>query len=316
MIQKIVLLLLGGLSLTHLTAQTENTKSMNDWQYPYEVHHQRVSDSVELAYVDVGSGPHTLLFVHGLGSYLKAWHPTIENLRPDFRCIAIDLPGYGKSSKEDYSFEMTFFAETLAAFIQQLELEQVTLIGHSMGGQISMHLALQDASLIESLVLLAPAGFERFTEAERNWFKNIFTPAVVKATPVPQIIKNFEANFYDMPEAAQSMIDDRLFMRETVEYDYYCDMIPKCVQGMLQQPVFDRLAEITIPTLVIFGSNDQLIPNQLLHPALTTVQVAQEGQAELPNSQLELLLEAGHFAHWDRPEAFLQRIQVFLKEKK
>ena len=83
--------------------------------------------------------------------------------------------------------------------------------------------------------------------------------------------------------------------------------------GMLQQPVYERMKEIKIPVLVVYGENDYLIPNQLLHKGLTTRQVADSGQAQLPDSKLKMMPQAGHFVQWEAAEAVNQEIQDFLK---
>ncbi|MBZ0243550.1 MAG: alpha/beta hydrolase, partial [Bacteroidales bacterium] len=69
--------------------------SFDDIPYPFELHKVQLSNEVNLAYVDEGTGKETIIFIHGLGSYLPAWKKNIEVLRNDYRCIAIDLPGYG-----------------------------------------------------------------------------------------------------------------------------------------------------------------------------------------------------------------------------
>ncbi len=302
-------LLLGGSSLL---AQNEKSNSMVEWQYPYEVHTLALSDGQEIAYVDEGAGQRTLVFVHGLGSNLKAWQKTIDDLKSDYRCIALDLPGYGKSGKGEYSFHMSFFADAVGAFMDSLGLENVVLVGHSMGGQIALHVVLSGFPAIEGLVLIAPAGFETFTEQDRAWFQAVFTPQILKALPEEQIVKNFEMNFYDMPEDARFMISDRLLMRQSPEYDHYCNMIPRCVEGMLREPVYERLQDIRVPTLVVFGENDLLIPNRLLHPNLTTRAVAESGARRIPECRLEMVSRAGHFVHWEQSEKVNSLLRDFL----
>ncbi|MEM8525692.1 MAG: alpha/beta fold hydrolase [Bacteroidota bacterium] len=292
----------------------QNTTSMKDWQYPYKVKTVLLKDSSAIAYVEEGTGEHTLLFVHGLGSYLKAWQKNIDELQKNYRCIALDLPGYGKSIDAVGNQSMAFFSDVLIDFIQQLELEKVVLVGHSMGGQIAIHTALKNSSLLEKLVLVAPAGLEQFTEKDHIFFKTFITPSIIKATPVVQIEKNFHLNFYDMPEDAQFMIDDRLQMRETKEYDRYCEMIPKCVIGMLEAPVFERLSEITLPTLLFFGKEDALIPNKYLHPELTVEKVAKSGAEEFKNAQLYFIDKAGHFVQWEGSTEVNEGIRLFVSQ--
>ncbi len=287
---------------------------MQEWQYPYEVHQVTVADSIEIAYVDEGSGDRTLLFLHGLGSNLQAWQKNIDMLDEEYRCIALDFPGYGKSSKAAYPFGMQFFAETVQAFMDSLDLQQVVLVGHSMGGQVAMHTVLANTDRIDQLILIAPAGFETFTEQERQWFKAIYTADLIRSTTEEQIVRNFQLNFHDMPTDAQFMIDDRMLMRESSEYDYYCEMIPQCVLGMLQEPVYERLPEISVPTLVIYGKNDALIPNKLMHPDLSIEALVNEAGSRIPNARLYLVAEAGHFVQWEQADDLYRIVISFLQQ--
>ncbi len=289
---------------------------MLEWIYPYAVKMAHLPDAVSVAYTDEGEGEHTLVFLHGLGSYLKGWKKNVDELRHDFRCIALDFPGYGKSSKGNYPYGIRFFAQTIARFIRLLGLRNVTLIGHSMGGQVAIALASRPASGLGKLVLIAPAGFETFTETERIWIRSLYSPALLKNMPQDQLIRNFEVNFKRFPEDARFMIDDRLMMRGTPAYDLYCELIPLCVNSMLDEPVFDLLPSIRIPALVLFGENDMLIPNKLLHPQLSSVAVAETGASRIPHARLELLRPCGHFAQWECAPAVNRSIRSFVKEAK
>ena len=295
-------------------AQKKPFNYMESLVYPYPVQKVVLPNGPEIAYIDEGKGPYTLVMVHGLGSYLPVYTKLVGQLKQDYRCIALDLPNYGKSSRGDYAFDMAFFAETVSKFIHTLQLKKVVLVGHSMGAQIAMTLSLQEPDLTKALVLLAPAGFETFTPENKAWFSSFMQPEIVKATPVAQIEANFKVNFHgnQLPEDARFMLEDRLKMREdTIEYDHYCRMIPKCVMGMLEQPVYDRLPRIPVPTLIFFGEQDLLIPNRLLHPGSTTRQVAESGQARIPGSQLVMLPNCGHFVPWECADQVADGLRSF-----
>lgn len=286
------------------------------WQYPYEVKSIQLTDNQSIAYIDEGKGKQNLVMIHGLGSYLPAWQKMIAILSTDYRCIAIDLPGYGQSSGGDHAYDMDFFADSVEEFIKVMELENVVLVGHSMGAQIAMTLSLKKDIAIDHLVLLAPAGFETFTEAHRQWFAQLVTPAVLKATTDEQIEQNFAINFYGntIPDDAQFMYTDRLKLKaNTADYEAYCNMIPKCVQGMLTQPVFDKLEQIGVPTLILFGENDNLIPNKYLNPDQTTASIAKAGHQKIPESHLKMLPKCGHFVLWDQAKLVSNEIKQFTK---
>ncbi|HEU4718223.1 MAG TPA: alpha/beta fold hydrolase, partial [Bacteroidia bacterium] len=119
---------------------------------------------------DTEASKPVLFFVHGLALDHVLWKYAIEYLRADFRCIAIDLPGHGASAgqrpEQAGNFTMSFYAGIVRSCIEKLGLKDVTLAGHSMGAQISIITALQIPSLVQRLVLVSPAGIEKFIPEE------------------------------------------------------------------------------------------------------------------------------------------------------
>lgn len=286
-------------------------QSMEDLPYPYAVKKAELPDGMQVAYVDEGKGDQTILFIHGLGSYLPAWKKNVEGLKGQYRCIAIDLPGYGKSSKGKYEGSMRFYARVVSDFIDALGLENITLAGHSMGGQIAIVAALAYPEKVDKLALIAPAGFETFTPGQKQWFRDVMTAKGVKLTTVEQIKVNLAYNFYSLPKDAEFMITDRINMRTAKDFDAYCYIIPQCVQGMVDDPVYEYLPQVTQPTLVIFGENDNLIPNRYLNPG-ATADVAKDGAGRIPKASLHLLPKTGHFVQYERPEEVNRLIREFL----
>ncbi|MEO7283767.1 alpha/beta hydrolase, partial [Gelidibacter sp.] len=259
-------------------------------------------DGLEISYVKEGTGQPTLLFVHGLSSNSDAWSKNIAVLKNDYTCIALDLPGYGKSSKPDADYTASYFAEIIHQFIQKLELKNVVLIGHSMGGQASVKLATTYPQDIQKLILVAPAGLEQFSEASAGVMKSFFTVASVKNTTDAQIEKNYALNFYVQPEEVSKMIEDRKQIKEASDFDANCEAIVKSVSGMLDDPVYKDLEHILQHTLVIFGVQDMLIPNRYFNPTLTTVAVGNIALEKIKNSKLEFIKDAGHFVQFEKPK--------------
>ena len=303
------------LLVTACTAPYKNlTKinSMNELKYDYAVHYADLSGDIKLAYVDEGKGKETILMIHGLGSYLPAWKKNISELSKYYRVIAVDLPGYGKSSKLPHSGLMSFYAGVIAEFIQKLDLGPVNLAGHSMGGQISMVLALEKPELVKRLILVDPAGFEAFTAGQRNWFKDVMTPNLVRLTTVDAIETNLASNFYRMPDDARFMIEDRIAMRDASDFEAYCLAVARSVHGMVEEPVLEKLTRIKMPTLIFFGENDMLIPNRYLNPGFTS-KIANIGAGLIKGSKLVMVPKCGHFMMFEKPDVFNTETRSFIQ---
>lgn len=286
--------------------------SMSELKYDFPVHYAELNEGIRLAYIDEGKGKETILMIHGLGSYLPAWKKNIVELSKDYRVIAVDLPGYGKSSKAPHSGLMTFYASVIADLIQQLQLGPVNLAGHSMGGQISMVLALEKPELVKRLILVDPAGFEAFHAGQKNWFKDVMTPNLVRLTTVDAIETNLGSNFYRMPADAHFMIEDRIAMRDASDFENYCLAVARSVHGMVDEPVLDKIAGIKVPTLIFFGEDDMLIPNRYLNPGFTC-KIAETGAGLIKGSKLVMVPKCGHFMMFEKPEIFNAETRSFLQ---
>lgn len=286
--------------------------SMKDLKYDYPVKYAELSNGINLAYIDEGKGSETILMIHGLGSYLPAWKRNINELSKNYRVIAIDLPGYGKSSKAPHSGLMTFYAGVIAEFIQQLNIGPVNLAGHSMGGQISMVLALEKPELVKRLILVDPAGFEAFHAGQRNWFKDVMTPNLVRLTSLEAIETNLASNFFRMPADARFMIEDRIAMRDATDFDAYCLAVARSVHGMVDEPVLDKISAISVPTLIFFGENDMLIPNRYLNPGFT-VKIAETGANLIKGSKLVMVPKCGHFMMFEKSDVFNEETKEFIQ---
>ena len=304
----ILLLLTACVPYQNLTKMN----SMSELKYDFPVKYADLSNGIRLAYVDEGKGSETILMIHGLGSYLPAWKKNIAELSKNYRVIAVDLPGYGKSSKDPHSGLMTFYASVIAELIQKLELGPVNLAGHSMGGQIAMVLTLEKPELVKRLILVDPAGFEAFTAGQKNWFKDVMTPNLVRLTPVDAIESNLAGNFYRMPADARFMIEDRIAMRDAKDFENYCLAVARSVGGMIDEAVLDKIAQIEVPTLIFFGENDMLIPNRYLNPGFT-YKIAETGAGLIKGSKLIMVPKCGHFMMFEKSEVFNSETRNFIQ---
>ncbi|PTX14486.1 pimeloyl-ACP methyl ester carboxylesterase [Pontibacter mucosus] len=317
-------LLLAGLLSLNARCQTATVNSepavatatadpvFESLKYNFPVQKATLPDGQTIAYVDQGKGPQTIIFIHGLGSYLPAWNKNIAELSQHYRTIALDLPGYGKSSKENAQVGMKAYADAVLALMDELKIKQAVLTGHSMGGQIAITAALQAPERVQKLILAAPAGLETFTGQQKQLFKATVTPESIAKTTPEQISANIKVNFHQMPDDAQFMVEERVAMMQAAQFPDYTKAVAQGVAAMVDEPVYDRLPELKVPTLILFGENDALIPNRYLNPDLTTQAVANIGRERITDSQVKLLPQAGHMLQFEQPEAFNQAVRAFL----
>lgn len=268
--------------------------------------------SATVAYTDQGQGQETLVLIHGLGSYLPAWKNNVGALARRHRVVAIDLPGYGKSSKsDDYAYSMAFFATVVQGVIDELRLEHPVLVGHSMGGQIALTHALRYPGRARALVLTSPAGLETFEDGEAQWLADTVTDDFTcKATP-EAIWSRTAQNFHHMPKDAHFMASDRVEVIGGPDFPQYCRAVSRSVRAMLDEPVYARLGEVDVPVLVVFGKYDQLVPNPFLHGG-STERLAKKSVPRLPRGQLVLLPRAGHMAQLEQADAWNDAVLAFL----
>lgn len=280
-------------------------------EYTFKTHTVTLNN-LEISYIKEGSGEQTLVFVHGLSSNAEAWSKNISILKEQYTCVALDLPGYGKSSKPEAEYTPTYFAAVVSEFIEALKLQNVVLVGHSMGGQASIKLAVTEPKRISKLILIAPAGLELFSETNAAVMKSFFNTEMVKNTSDKQIENNYALNFYEQPKEVDKMVTDRKAIREALDFEAHCEAIVKSILGMLNDPVHNDLKTITQPTLIVFGNQDKLIPNRYFNPTLTIKTVGEIAKDAIENTTIEYVENAGHFVQFEKPEAVNAAIQKVL----
>lgn len=281
--------------------------------YPLHVKNVGLSGGISLAYTEAGRG-FPLLFIHGLGSYLPAFAKNLPVLSGHYRCIALDLPGYGKSAKEGFTAGMEFYADVVHEFLEALQIETCCLAGHSMGGQVAMHTALKYPRKIKKLALLAPAGLETFSPQEARQVANWFRADKVWKAGKDIIEQNVRANFHDFPADAQPLLADRLRYKSCSDYSRFCQVVSDSVVAMLQEPVYERLPELAMPVLILFGRQDAYIPSPLLHPQLELQPMIEEAVARIPQGSCRFFDACGHFVQWETAEQVNKRLLEFLGE--
>jgi pimeloyl-ACP methyl ester carboxylesterase len=285
-----------------------------DTAYPLPTKKLALAGGEQVVYTEAGSGPF-LVFIHGLGSCLMAWERNLAEMQTYYRCLALDLPGYGQSCKGEITPGMGYYADCISQFLAGLGIEKCILVGHSMGGQIALTTALNYPDLVEKLVLAAPAGLEEFSPEEAHLITAAFSPERLLNASAQQIEDSIRLNFHHYtPEAAQ-FARRRLQYTQCHDYPTFCRVLSASVNAMLREPVKARLSELAVSTLLVFGKEDAYIPNTALHPNLTVATLLETTHQYLPTITNYLLPQAGHFVQWEQAREFNKLIKAFCSDQ-
>ena len=206
------------------------------------------------AYEDQGTGP-VLLFLHGFLGSSRCWEMVVADLASQYRCVRLDMLGFGNSSKPDLRYDIDGLVRFVHGFVQQQNLQSVTLVGHSLGGWVAAAYALRYP--LQNLVLVAPAGIRDDSFCGRyNYLRPLLwrTPVIDwglgLALPFVQLVGQRETLefFWKVRRriltnpAAYSFLVNRLRPEDAID------------------TVEQEIHRITVPTRVIAGALDDTIP--------------------------------------------------------
>lgn len=269
-----------------------------------------------LHYVELNpAGRDPIVFLHGLGSYLKFWRHQLDVFAErGHRVIAIDHLGFGKSDKPaTYPYDLVSQSEALREVLEALGVESPILVGHSMGAQIALTLAINHPDRMKALVLVSPAGFERFSPRDKLWFKRVFSRTLIHAADEASLWDSIRYNnFNRWRDEHEWLIEERARITGSADFDAYAYANVRAVQGLLDTDfVRANLGRIAVETLILYGDQDRLIPNRFMHAAPTR-RVMEFGHAGISGSELVELEGCGHTAQIDCPEEVNREIDRLL----
>ena len=252
-------------------------------------------NDLTIGYTDEGRGV-PLLFVHGFPLSRGAWQNQLDALRSSYRVIAPDLRGFGESEAGTGAIPMAQFAEDLHALLQQLATGPVVLIGHSMGGYVSFAFLRQYPKMVRGLVLVSTKAGKDTPEAA---VARRATAENVQAKGVQDVIKAMAPKMLAADNHDRAMAEQVLgFMAPSKPAGVIGALL-----GMAERPdATVELARISVPTLIITGADDTLIP------PTESEKLAQA----IPDSQLNIIPHAGHLVASEQPDKFHHVLEEWL----
>ncbi|MBK7266740.1 MAG: alpha/beta hydrolase [Ignavibacteriales bacterium] len=279
--------------------------------YQFPVVKTQIEPGLTIVHTAMGDGS-PVVFIHGLGSYIPAWNKNLLPLSKHFRCIAIDLPGYGKSSKSLHPGTMDYYAEVVIKLMDKLGINKFNICGHSMGGVIAFKLAIEFPERVDKLFLSAPGGAETYSEDEKLLVENFISTDRMISNDDKQIRNNVLVNFHHFPLDAQFMISDRIAIRKAKEFPLHAEIIARSASDVINSDVPFRLSGVKSKTMIIFGDNDKMIPNRFVHPELTPQKMIDTFKQNIQSVNIKIYPECGHFPQFEHPEIFNRDLIEFI----
>ena len=263
-------------------------------------------DDVDLHYRTGGSGP-PLVFLHGIGldAATVSWRHALPALAAERTVYAPDLPGHGESDKPNRAYTTAYYLETVGAFLDAIDVEEPAMAGLSMGGALALGHAL-DGGSVERLVLVNSYGLGGDAVWRTAASSILQTPVLGNmmwqgvSTSKPAIRTGLRS--MGAVEPSQQLVEDvnSVVDRQTVRAMRRWQR-SEFRRGGFRTNYADRLDDLSVPTLLIHGDEDPLLP-----PAWS-----RKAASALPESELKLVENCGHNPPRECPELFNSAVRSF-----
>ncbi|WP_337955920.1 alpha/beta fold hydrolase [Bacillus weihaiensis] len=246
----------------------------------------------------------TLVLIHGFLSSSFCYRKIIPLLEKDYTIITIDLPPFGKTEKSTtFVHSYTNMAKVVIQLIEALQIKKAFLVGHSMGGQVSLNAAKQRPDLFQKVILLCSSGYMKGVHPSLKFGSYVpyFYLCIKHWLASQGILKNLYNVVHDRTLIDQEMmdgymapfLDDKIFMAlNRMIRDHEGDLPP------------EELKQIEQPSLLIWGNEDKVVP----------VPIGHRLKKDLPNSTFFSFQNTGHLVPEERPEHVTEKIVTFLSQ--
>lgn len=262
-------------------------------------------------YKTLGQGEPVFILLHGFGASTFTWREVMAPLAAYGKIIAYDRPAFGLTERPlDWQGENPYGPEgqvsLLFGLMDALEIERAILVGNSAGGTVALQAALQDPQRVQGLILVDPAIYT--TGGAHQLAQPLLrTPQMRRLGPL--LVRRIET--LGMNLIRVSWHDPSLLTTDVLEgyrkplgAENWDKALWEMVLAYGSRDLPGRLDELAVPTLVITGDDDRIVPTA------QSIRLAEE----LPGARLEVLEACGHVPHEECPEAFLQAVKPFIEE--
>ena len=249
----------------------------------------------KIRYFESGSSKKTLVLVHGLGASSERWKYVLPLLATEFHVVVPDLVGFGYSDKPLADYTIDFFSNFLEKFLLSLGIEQTSIIGSSLGGKIAAEYTSSHSHSVNKLILVSPSGIMKQSTFALDAYimaalypneesaRNAFETMDGSGKKIPMEIINGFVTRMKLPNAKFAFMSTLLGLKNS-------DLITK------------KLENISSPTLVIWGSDDPVIPITFANGFVSSIN----------DCKFYEMNECGHTPYVQDPKLFASQVLKFL----
>jgi len=271
-------------------------------------------DGIPFNYVDLGSDTgdeDPVVLVHGLGGQWQNWLENIPRLAQDRRVIAMDLPGFGCTPEppDDVDVTITRYGRWVNELCDKLGLDQIDLVGNSMGGHIAAEVAIQFPERVKRLVLVSAAGISS-AEVMHLPILTVGRIAAALATNSVTRYRRLAARPITRHMSLALVARHPRLLKADLAYEGFFKGGGKpgfddALRASLDYDFRDRLDDVKVPTLIVWGERDSIIPTR----------DADEFERLIDDSRKVVMEDCGHIPMAERPQAFNDILVGFLDEE-
>ncbi|HUS51856.1 MAG TPA: alpha/beta hydrolase [Candidatus Bathyarchaeia archaeon] len=267
----------------------------------------RKVNGAKIRFFDEGKGS-VVVLVHGFGGSVANWKRNIGPLSKKFRVIALDMPSFGKSAMPKINWDKINYdlmSDYLKKVLNVLKIKRAAFVGSSMGGGIVLNFALRYPKMAEKMVIVGSAGFGR----------EVFLYRLLAFPFLGRLLVWLTSREVVARRLVRLVVEDPLTLDEESFYDYInwqrkpeiqkilAKFGPKGISLRGQRWILvDKLEKLSLPTLIIWGEKDHLVP--LKH--------GQRAHRLIKGSKLVVFDDCGHIPMMEKPEKFNQELLSFL----
>lgn len=252
----------------------------------------------KIRYLEHGDSKDVIVLLHGLGGMAERWLAVIPFLSKKYRVIAPDLIGYGKSDKPRVDYTPDLFRETILGLLDMLSLHDVYMVGTSLGGEIVAECAATQSFRIRKIAMVSPAGIMKTSTPVLDAY------TIAALHPTHESVKTaYQMMTGDGREISDQSVEN--FISNMSNPDTRMVFLSTLL-GMKNAPIItDKLRLIKIPTLLIWGNADKMIP----------VEYSKDFESSIPDCQVAIMEGCGHIPYEEKPLEFSKLVLDFLTKQ-